>query len=85
MPARLFSTMLDVFIIESTPYTGRQYARINSFHSKVYKSQHNLDAFETQFLVFKAFLDRQNSTRQSLSSTSTLLTPLLDFFGIFEN
>jgi len=45
----------------------------------------NLDAFESRFLVLKAVLGRQNSTKQLLSFSNYLLIPLLNFVGIGKN
>jgi hypothetical protein len=41
--------------------------------------QHNLGIFEAYFLAVEAVLHCQNSTKQSLSSSTNLLTPSLNF------
>jgi hypothetical protein len=58
---------------------------IISYYSKVGIIQRNLGTFGPCFLVLEAVLDRQNSTTQSLSSSTDFLTPLLSFFWNLEN
>ena len=61
-------------------YMGRRHSCIDSYYSEMYKSQHNLYTFGSSFLGLEAALDRQNSTKRFLSSSTYLLTPLLNFF-----
>jgi len=80
-----FFTILRISINGNDSYTSRQHTCVASQHSNLCNSQRNLDTFESCFLVSRAILDLQNSTTSVLSSSSCLLTPLSNFFGITKN
>lgn len=75
-----FSGMLYHCIYEDSLYTGTQYAYITSYYSILLEIQQKVRAFKSCFLVIRAVVVCQNKTKQLLSSSTNLLTPLFNFF-----
>lgn len=78
-------TILQVHIDGDSLHMGRQLLELTLTVQSYAKTQPKFDVFDEWFLELEAVLDRWNSTKQVLSTSTYLLMLYLKFFWIRKN